>query len=70
MSERKFPIQGLEKYTNQPVRIPWEVAEMAYEEYKARYGTQQTLERLSERGGFGVWEVIDLLAARIKRLTK
>lgn len=45
-----FPIQ-------QYGRIPWEVAEEAYRVYAAKYGTSQSLQRLAERGGFGVGEM-------------
>lgn len=48
--ERVFPIQG-----GSP--IPWAVAERAYEAYSKQYGSGQTLERLAERGGFGVGEM-------------
>lgn len=40
--------------------IPWSVAEQAYVGYMKRYGSRQTLERIAERGGFGVRE-LDLL---------
>jgi hypothetical protein len=67
--EQMFPIQGRENYTGENVSIPWEMAEMAYAEYSERYGTTQSLERLAERQGFGVYEIIELLCARIKRLS-
>lgn len=66
--EKKFPIQGRENYTQEPIRIPWGHAEEAYKEYSALYGTQQSLERLAERQGFGVFEIIDLLVNRIRRI--
>lgn len=50
MAEQKwFPIQ-------QGGKVTWEVAEVAYRTYSRRYGTRQSLERLAERGGFGVLE--------------
>lgn len=48
--------------------IPLIVAEEAYKEYAAQFGTQQTLNRLGERGGFGVSELAILLFERIKKL--
>lgn len=59
MSERNFPIQrsydrGVKPH---PMEIPWSVAELAYSQYAARYGTSQSLQRLSERGGFGPHEM-------------
>lgn len=67
MSERRFPIQGVETYTGKPASIPWEMAEEIYKEYSAQF-SGQTLERMAERGGFGVYEAISLLCARIKRI--
>lgn len=46
---KRFPIQ-------QTGSVPWEAAEKAYTAYAARYGTGQSLERLAERGGFGLAE--------------
>lgn len=66
-TEREFPIQGVESYTGQPVRITWDMAEEIYKEYSAQF-SGQTLERLAERGGFGVYEAISLLCQRIKRI--
>ena len=43
------------------ILIPWNVAEIAYAEYVRRYGSQQSLECLSKRGGFGRDELLDLL---------
>ena len=47
--ERPFPIQQSEP-------VPWSYAERAYRTYSARFGIQQSLERLAERGGFGLEE--------------
>ena len=41
--------------------IPWWLAEVAYEHYKSKYGNEQTLERMAERGGFGRKEVVSLI---------
>lgn len=41
--------------------IPWAVAEEAYLEYVKRYGREQSIERMAERGGFGRREVGALL---------
>lgn len=51
-TDRGFPIQGAGGLT-----IPWPVAEQAYERYAQRHGRSQSLERLAERGGFGVEEM-------------
>lgn len=55
-ADHRFPIQ---KFGT----VPWYVAERAYEKYAAQYGTRQSLERLAERGGFGISEMDDLFPA-------
>ncbi len=37
--------------------IPWWIAEQAYINYAGKYGSGQSLERLADRGGFGVEEL-------------
>lgn len=44
-----------------PGTVTWEEHLKAYEGYAARYGTSQSAERLAERGGFGYWEITDML---------
>lgn len=44
-----FPIQG-------GLRIPMWAAERAYETYAKLFGRDQSLQRLGERGGFGLLE--------------
>ncbi len=73
---RPFPIQGGETYRDAdgeviyPVRsttqctIPWWLAEEAYLSYTRHFGTQQSLERLAERGGFGRQELLGLLRGK------
>ena len=63
------PVQKIAGYTGDG-RIPFEVAEEAYKEYSAVYGTRQTLERLNQRGGFGAEELMILLYDRCKRLER
>lgn len=73
--ERKFPLLG---NGHRVGSIPWWVAEQAYIVYASKYGDSQSLERLAERGGFGIEEmdgffpewrekasVIDQLKARL-----
>lgn len=52
MIEKTFPIMPSEKSEPHPMRIPWDVAELAYSRYAGRFGVSQSLERLAERGGF------------------
>jgi hypothetical protein len=47
--EKRFPIQ-------RAGTVPWKDAEEAYKTYAKLFGRCQTLERLAERGGFGIGE--------------
>lgn len=66
---RPFPIQGGDTARDEqgkqiyssPSTIPWWLAEIAYEQYSALHGTQQSLEHLAARGGFGRYELVRLL---------
>jgi hypothetical protein len=44
-----------------PCKIPWWLAEEAYERYVELYGQGQSLERLAERGGFSREQFLWLL---------
>jgi hypothetical protein len=70
--ERRFPIQGETVRSSdqdggsisnrrEAGWIPWGVAEEAYKVYSRRYGKDQSLERLAQRGGFGWSELVWLL---------
>jgi hypothetical protein len=48
--------------------VPAVIAEEAYKEYAAQFGTSQSLQRLNERGGFGDTELAIMLYERIKRI--
>lgn len=48
--------------------LPRRFVELAYNEYAHKYGKQQTFERLQERGGLHVKEIISLLYDRCMRL--
>lgn len=57
MSEKRFPIQsGLS------VTVP--AAQRAYQTYVRFYGNGQSLERMAQRGGFGVMEFVMLWDGR------
>jgi len=65
MSPARFPImvsyaKGA-AVADPPLWIPWRIAELAYAAYSSRFGTDQTLQRLAERGGFGAGEMDTLL---------
>lgn len=81
-SPKMFPIQiPYKRAAPHPLQIPWDVAELAYSVYSARFGRGQSLERIAERGGFSPNEMDDFVpnwrdrcsslaaaAAEIKRL--
>ncbi|MBI3654152.1 MAG: hypothetical protein HY231_24230 [Acidobacteria bacterium] len=71
---RPFPIQGGEFYRDEKgdrcftkgSTIPWWLAAKAYEAYRAKYGSSQSLEQIAERGGFGREELL-MLFSEVKR---
>lgn len=54
IEDRKFPLLG---GVSRIGSVPWWVAEQAYMGYASKYGDSQSLERLAERGGFGIEEM-------------
>jgi hypothetical protein len=60
MADELHPVQ----INDAPRAVPREVTERAYEVYSGLYGTSQSLQRLNERCGFGVGELIAFLYAR------
>ena len=56
------PAQIADSYSRSAGRLPEPVARMAYEVYTSLW-PGQTFERLHERGGFGVAEIVGLLYA-------
>jgi len=59
----KHPIQVSRGYGQPRATLRSEITEMAFEVYTHLY-RGQTLERLNERGGFGIGEVVAFLYAR------
>jgi len=57
--EKRFPMQD-------GPDIDWTTAEKIYEIYSELYGTQQSLKRLAERGGFG-WEEVAILVKDLEK---
>lgn len=60
---RRAPVQGAgwqsrEAMRRPPGTISWTEHLEAYEAYAARYGRDQSAERLAERGGFGWTELV------------
>lgn len=65
--QKNFPIQGSfgpKKYER--TVIPYWLAEVAYEYYVEKFGNQQSLERLMQRGGFGREELVALIRRDLK----
>ena len=58
-STRRFPMQH-------GPDIDWTTAEKIYAMYSALYGTQQSLERLAQRGGFG-WKEVEVIQAEYNK---
>lgn len=71
MPEKRFPIQGEcvrppdgvggRAPRREAGWVPWAIAEEAYKVYSKRYGKDQPLERLAQRGGFSWSELVELL---------
>jgi hypothetical protein len=57
-------------YRSGPLRLPVPILELAWQEYAAQGHGSQSLERLNERGGFGVIELVYLLADAVERERK
>lgn len=65
MDERRAPVQA-DWHPRHPKYRPggsvsWEEHAEAWRAYAARYGYQQSAERIAERGGFSRWELVDQL---------
>jgi len=48
--------------------LPVPILRLAYEEYVRQYGKRQSFEQIQDRRGFGIGEVISLLADYVERL--
>ncbi|HEY4547814.1 MAG TPA: hypothetical protein VIG90_15530 [Pedomonas sp.] len=59
MSEKLFAMQ------HGPY-IPWSLAEIIYEAYAAQYGTEQSIEKLHNRGGFS-WREVEVIFSGLAR---
>lgn len=62
---RWAPVQGETESRLGPARprgvVAWWEHELSWQDYARRYGTQQSAERIAERGGFGFNELTDHL---------
>ncbi len=60
MSDKFAPIQMPDR--NKRFRVPWRIHMKAWEQYDRLGHGDQSAERIAERGGFGLEELILLLA--------
>lgn len=67
MNKDKFPIQVHPHIRVGGGFISWNIAELVYKDYSKKYGTGQSLERIAECGGFGLWEIATHLLEAIKQ---
>lgn len=66
-TSKACPVNGAKGGRWSPKEIPWSVAEIAHREYE-RMGHKQSLERIVERGGFGLEELGVLLSLGVDAL--
>lgn len=59
MADRMMPMQD-----GPP--IPWATAEVVYQAYAMLYGTNQSIDRIAERGGFG-WAEVGAIFKEVER---
>jgi len=58
---RRAPVQNDREHKKGPGSISWDEHLKAHSGYVAKWGAQQTAERLAERGGFSYGELVDFL---------
>lgn len=56
---KRFPLMPGVSGDHGPSSCAWEIAEKAYANYVKRFGSQQSLERIAQRGGFSWLEMDD-----------
>lgn len=63
MCDRRAPVQADERGTQRvgAGTVTWMEHEQAWQWYAGKYGSDQTAERIAERGGFGYFEMADYL---------
>jgi hypothetical protein len=57
----RAPVQGAIKPYVPPGTISWEEHLLAHKEYRAKYGSDQSAQRIAERGGFSYGELLMFL---------
>lgn len=62
-----YPVQKELLHRRESLYLAPEVIQMAYDEYAAQGFRDQSLERLNERAGFGILELVALLADALER---
>ena len=61
-TQKWFPLQHTHSPHGESFRVPWRIARKAWDVYAALGHGSQSCERLAERGGFSIAELIYLLA--------
>ncbi len=56
-NEKRFPILNKLLTKDKGITISWSAAEIAFFGYEKKYGKGQSLEKIAERGGFGIEEM-------------
>jgi hypothetical protein len=55
---------------NEGINIPERIQKLVYKMYVKEYGNKQSLERIRDRGGFGIQEIIDFLDKALESWTE
>lgn len=50
-----------------PRGLPKAIHDAAWEGYRSAYGNGQSADRMSERGGFGLYEIVSFLAVAVEK---
>lgn len=61
MPNRRAPVQRSHSLDKPEGSISWAEHVEAWMGYARRYGTEQSAQRIAERGGFSYWELVDQL---------
>jgi hypothetical protein len=68
VTDKEFPMIGEDGKPS--VSVPWYVGEALYRLYSELYGTAQSIERISERGGFGYRELYHMAVRRQQKIAR
>jgi hypothetical protein len=60
---RRAPVQGDHQQGKGPGTVAWTEHLRAWSGYRAKWGAQQSADRIAERGGFCYGELVDFLGS-------